>query len=227
MVSIIILIYNRPRLTRQTLDSLFASLKNTVLEHEIILVNNGSDEHTVAVINNYRDRAFIHHLYPNRGVAGGKNFGVSQAAGDILYLSDNDMYFLPGWLESMHHTATVFDTAKVLGGFRHPFHNVVHAHTRGSLAFEQLRQAVGSTWYLDRYTWDRFGPLQEGLGVGQDDVIFCDRVTASGFLVGSIVPYKVIHCGAKNTDGKWSPGGHEWHKDPNYTAHLPKGVFFK
>lgn len=227
MVSIIVLIYDRPQLTHQTLTSLFTTLDSTSISHEVILIDNGSQPPTAKLLENYSGKAHIFHLHPNRGVAGGKNFGVRQAKGEHLYISDNDMYFLPGWLKSLQRTASAFSHAKIISGFRHPFHGVISTQHRGGIFFEELHQAVGSTWFLSRETWDRFGPLVEGLQVGKDDVLFCNQVRNNGYQVGSIKPYKVIHCGAKNTDGEWSPGAYDWSKDTQYLSRLPKNIILK
>jgi hypothetical protein len=98
----------------------------------------------------------------------------------------------------------------------------LHSHTRGSVAFEQSDQQVGSSWFLTRDTWNTYGPLDTQLPIGSDDVRFCERVTIAGFWVGSISPHQVFHCGATNSEGQWSPGGTELiHTTP------PKGVIIK
>lgn len=218
LVSIIILVYNRPELTQQTLDTLLDTLSQSTIEHEVICVDNGSDHKTRHLLTNYQFHQHI-RIHPNQGVGKGKNHGVATSAGDYLYISDNDLYYQPGWLEALVKTSQVYPEAKVIGTFRHPFHGLIKQHQRANLLFEQSDQQVGSTWFLTRSTWDQFGPLQEGVPYGVDDVAFNEKVKASGGYVGSIYPYKVYHCGIKNSDGHWSPGG-EHHSPEAFPKHI-------
>lgn len=221
MVSIIILVRNRPELTRQTLDSLHASLNGALDEVEVICVDNASAAPTKQVLARYE----FHHLLTqkgNTGIGRGKNLGVKTSRGDWLYISDNDIYFFPGWLESLQQTAAAFPEAKILGAFRHPHHGVIQLHKRGKLKFEQSDQQVGSSWFLSKKTWQEFGPLKENLSYGEDDTAFCNRVTKAGYWVGSILPHQVYHCGATNSDGGWSPGGEAYLKKTH-----PPGILVK
>jgi glycosyltransferase involved in cell wall biosynthesis len=215
MVSIIVLVYNRPRLTRQTLDSLWQSLRHTKIEYELIVVDNGSDKVTKDMLKRYYDGFHCINLNQNIGIGAGKNLGVNEALYDNLYISDNDMYFDPGWLETITQTATAFPQAKIIGAFRHPYHGVITTHEAKGATFEQSDQQVGSSWFFTKKTWSQYGPLLENVAYGVDDVAMCNKVTASGFWVGSMLPYKVHHCGVTNSDGEKSPGSHLLLAKPN------------
>lgn len=222
MVSIIVLVYNRLNLTRQTLDSLWSSLKPTPVDYELIVVDNGSVPAIKNLLHQEYEGFHLITLTKNIGVGAGKNLGVSHSRGDWLYISDNDMYFHPGWLPDLLNTANRFPEAKIIGAFRHPHHGVIKVHDRSNVLFEQSDQQVGSSWFLTRSTWDQFGPLDEGVDYGVDDVNFCNRVAAKKFWLGSILPYKVYHCGLKNSDGDWSPGG-----EFRLTQSHPRGVIIE
>lgn len=221
MISIILLVHNRPELTAQTFDSLHASLKHHLDDVEVICINNNSNRQTQAILSQYDFHQRL-DLPANTGIGAGKNLGVQKSHGDWLYISDNDIYFFDGWLSSLIKTAAVFPEAKVLGAFRHPHHGVQEVLTRGNLHFERSDQQVGSSWFLSRDTWNEFGPLKEGVPYGVDDTEFCNRVNDVGYWVGSIKPHKVYHCGATNSDGKWSPGGESYILKPH-----PPGILVK
>jgi len=206
-VSIILLVYNRPELTRQTLDTLLDTLGHTHIPHEVIVVDNASDAPTQSLLSSYRHQVNLIRLDQNRGIGAGKNIGISQARYPRFYISDNDLYYYPGWLDAIDATAKAFPEAKIIGAFRHPHHGCTFLRQRGSILFEQSDQQVGSSWFLTIDTWDDYGPLKEGESYGIDDVHFCNQVNHSGFWVGSISPHKVFHCGARNSDGELSPGG--------------------
>jgi GT2 family glycosyltransferase len=226
MISIIVLVRNRPELTRQTLSSLDKTLSDTTVEHEVIIVDNDSDQPTKRMLGLFPQ---FHHITSdkNLGVGAGKNLGIIEARGDYLYISDNDIYFYPGWLDTILKAHRLYPEFKLIGAFRHPFHGIQQTVYRNDLAIEQSDQQVGSSWFLSKQTWTDFGPLEENLEVGADDVKMCDKVTAAGHFVGSVTPHKVFHCGATNTDGRWSPGGESWSQSQEHLKSLPKGILIK
>ncbi len=220
MLSIIVLVYNRYDLTKQTLDSLQESLKTSPVETEVIIVDNASGNRTRALLDSYSNFKIV-RLSHNVGVGKGKNIGVAAASHDFLYLSDNDIYFYEGWVDAIIDTAYEFPEAKIIGAFRHPFHGAIATHQRHNAKLEQSDQQVGSSWFLTKETWNTYGPLAEGEAYGIDDVRFVNKVTAAGFWVGSVFPHMAYHCGAQNSDGHPSPGA-ELH-----IKNAPRGVIVK
>lgn len=205
LVSIVVLVYNRPELTRQTLDTLARTLGMSDIPYEVIVVDHASDRETKSVLDEYTDLKIV-SLSENHGVGHGKNQGVAAARGTHLYISDNDMYFLPGWLEALVEAHETYWEAKVIGAFRHPFHGVYERIDRGGVRFEHSDQQVGSSWFLSKHTWMTYGPLLEDVSYGVDDVFFCNKISADKYWVGSIAPHRLIHCGLHNSDGRNSPG---------------------
>lgn len=108
-VSFIVPLYNCLALTQAMIASLQATLPRT-LEHEIILVDDGSTDGT---------RAWLATLPPgeglgalsspfrvllndrNLGYAGANNRGAAVASGRLLVLLNNDLVLTCGWLEPM------------------------------------------------------------------------------------------------------------------------------
>lgn len=220
MLSIIVLVYNRYEMTKQTLDSLQESLKLSPVNCEVIVVDNASGPRTQGLLKSYSRFRTI-RLDKNVGVGKGKNIGVQTASHSALYLCDNDIYHYPDWIMPLIETAYEFPEAKVMGVFRHPFHGMKQMHERHGHKFEQSDQQVGSSWFLTKETWDKYGPLREGVSYGIDDVAFIEKVTQDGFWVGSISPHKAYHCGATNSDSRPSPGAELLVKNQ------PKGVIVK
>jgi hypothetical protein len=76
-----------------------------------------------------------------------------------------------------------------------------------------IKDAVsGYSQLMTWKTWDKYGPFDEGQGqqekkiMGSEDWAFCQRIIQDGFLVGSIEPEMVIHCGKTNTYGDPATG---------------------
>jgi glycosyltransferase involved in cell wall biosynthesis len=97
-VSVVIPTHNRAQLLPRALDSVLAQ---TLPPSEIILVDDGSDDHTERLI---RDRyPGIRYLrQENRGVSAARNRGIAAARGDWIALLDSDDAWLPGKLQAQH-----------------------------------------------------------------------------------------------------------------------------
>lgn len=224
LISIIVLAYNRPKLTRQTLETLQLTLQLTELDYEVIVVDNESDAETSDTIRSFKDFTSI-RINKNVGIGAGKNIGVEAAGGSYLYISDNDMYFLYGWLDSLLTAAQAFPTAKIIGAYRHQLHRKMTTHQVGEVSFQQADQQVGNSWFLSRETWKHYGPLLEGVETGIDDVAFCNAVMRDGYMVGSILPHRVIHCGVYTSSGTLVPEAQKlWSTDELSIDILPKGL---
>ncbi|MCY1521615.1 poly-beta-1,6 N-acetyl-D-glucosamine synthase [compost metagenome] len=88
LVSVIIPAYNAEKTIKETLDSVF---RQTYQPIEIIVVNDGSTDHTLEILKTYQDK--IHLISTeNRGVSHSRNLGFSKATGYyIQYLDADDL----------------------------------------------------------------------------------------------------------------------------------------
>ena len=92
LVSIVMTIYNEAHCVAEAIDTLLAQ---SYKHFELVLVNNGSRDKTLEVLNRYRDdaRVKIVSLKKNLGPGGGRNAGVKVAAGEIVVFIDAYMVF--------------------------------------------------------------------------------------------------------------------------------------
>lgn len=85
--SIIIPNYNKEEYVRDTLDSVF---NQTYKNLEVIVVDDGSTDNSINIINEYN----VKLLHANRKRAGGaRNIGIDNATGDYIIFLDSDDYF--------------------------------------------------------------------------------------------------------------------------------------
>jgi glycosyltransferase involved in cell wall biosynthesis len=88
--SVVIPSYNRAHLIARTVES---ALEQTFSDYEIVVVDDGSTDHTPKVLRAYQDRARI-VCKEHRGLGHTRNVGVQQARGDYLvYLDSDDLLF--------------------------------------------------------------------------------------------------------------------------------------
>ncbi|MBK1895100.1 glycosyltransferase [Chryseobacterium paridis] len=104
-VSIIVPVYNVEKYLAKCLDSL---VDQTLQEIEIIIVNDGSVDHSGQIIQQYIQR-FPNKLKAyqkeNGGLSDARNFGIDKATGDYLGFVDSDDYVTETMFEEMLNLA--------------------------------------------------------------------------------------------------------------------------
>lgn len=100
MISIIIPMYNEGNTIVNMLDSL---IKQTYIDFEVILVNDGSSDNTEQIAMQYpeKDSRFLYLKQENKGVSAARNYGLSRAKGDYVLFLDADDTILAQYLEKM------------------------------------------------------------------------------------------------------------------------------
>ena len=101
LVSIIIPTFNRAHLIGETLDSI---LEQTYTNWECVIIDDGSNDNTVLVVNDYvrRDKRFKFFKRPSCLVQGGndaRNYGFEVSSGDFIQWFDSDDIMLKDYLQ--------------------------------------------------------------------------------------------------------------------------------
>ena len=99
-LSVCISVHNTGKLLPRCLDSV---LSQTYKNIEIILINNGSTDNSIYVMNQYADANDNIYIYEqeDRGLAQGRQSGVDKATGDYITFLDADDYIYPNMYEKM------------------------------------------------------------------------------------------------------------------------------
>jgi glycosyltransferase involved in cell wall biosynthesis len=99
LVSIVVPVYNLEKYIEKTLESLQnQSYKNI----EVIIINDGSKDGSLEVINNFfKDKDIRHNIVTidNSGVSKARNVGLNKASGDYVILLDGDDKLRPDAVE--------------------------------------------------------------------------------------------------------------------------------
>jgi|HubBroStandDraft_6_1064221.scaffolds.fasta_scaffold17634_2 GT2 family glycosyltransferase len=124
---------------------------------EVLLIDNTSQDDTVARASRYAQQARIFRSSVNTGFAGGVNQGVKLATGDILVLVNPDAIVAPGTLDKLADALSAPNTGAsggllVLEGGKLQIGNIVRRFpTVGSALAELL--LLNNIWY--RNPWNR------------------------------------------------------------------------
>jgi len=88
-VSVIIPVYNTEKYIGETLNSI---INQTLKEIEIIVINDGSTDNSLQIINEYAriDNRIIVYAQENQGQSIARNKGFDHASGNYIYFMDSD-----------------------------------------------------------------------------------------------------------------------------------------
>ena len=91
-VSVIIPAYNQGCYLGEAIDSV---VKQTYPDFEVIVVDDGSTDHTPEVVASYSDERIRYIYQDNRGLSAARNTGIRHSTGIYLSFLDSDDLFLP------------------------------------------------------------------------------------------------------------------------------------
>lgn len=89
-LTIIVPVYNVEKYLRECLNSIY-SIKN--IDYEVILVNDGSTDNSLTILNEYRDKYFERTKIINKkngGLSSARNIGIENSKGEYISFIDSD-----------------------------------------------------------------------------------------------------------------------------------------
>lgn len=96
VASIVVPAYNAAATIASTLRSL---LRQTFADFEIIVVDDGSNDRTVEIVQEFNDPRLCLVRQTNRGLAGAHNTGIDRSRGEFIGFCDADDLWMPEKLE--------------------------------------------------------------------------------------------------------------------------------
>lgn len=113
LFSVVIPTYNQANFLKIAIDSV---LTQTFRNHEVIIINNFSDDHTTKVIAEFNDPRIISTNFNNHGVIGaGRNEGIKKSRGEFIAFLDSDDYWFPEKLAKVAEAAETNPDAGLFG----------------------------------------------------------------------------------------------------------------
>ncbi len=101
LASVIICTRNRADSLARTLASVRAAARNVTDAWELLIIDNGSSDHTDAVIARFRtDLPIRSVLEPDAGLSNARNAGLAAAQGQYIIWTDDDVLVDDNWLNA-------------------------------------------------------------------------------------------------------------------------------
>ncbi|MBN2475161.1 MAG: glycosyltransferase [Pirellulales bacterium] len=196
-VSVVVCTYNRAELLRGALESLGKLQTGGRLRYEIVVVDNGSTDHTDRVVEEaiQREEVPIRCIHePRAGVACARNCAVRLAAGTWIAFFDDDQLAEPDWLLALVATAERTGARYVGGAVRlalpetvlselPPLCRRLLGESVAVAAPCKLHRKLGvgtGNLLIHRTVFDQIGPFDESLRAAGEDTDLTRRVRAAG-----------------------------------------------
>lgn len=186
-VSIVIPVYNEGERLAACLDAI---TEQTVAPFEVIVVDNNSDDDTVAVARRY---PFVRVLRESRqGVVFARDAGFDAARGDIIGRIDADTLISNGWVAAAQHIFTSTTLDAVSGSVHYydislakPINTLdLHARKRLARLLEHDVYLFGANMALLRPVWQSVRRRMCRSGGLHEDFDLAIHLQEAGFAVG-------------------------------------------
>jgi glycosyltransferase involved in cell wall biosynthesis len=198
LISVVIPAYNRQAYIGEAIESVLAQQHRPI---EIIVVDDGSDDHTAGVVARYDDVLYIRRGHG--GAAAARNTGVERAHGDLLAFLDSDDRWLADKLErQLAARSRRPDAEIVLGCVEHFLSPDLTAAERARLACPD-RPAPGfcvGAMVVTKTLFQDVGPFDETLRVGEfvDWYARAEEAGSTTLMLDEVVLQRRIHAGHLN-----------------------------
>jgi GT2 family glycosyltransferase len=186
-VSVVVAAYN----AAQTLEDCLSSLeKLRYSDYEVIVVNDGSQDATEAIVRRFPFRCIC---TPNQGISAARNVGMQAANGEIVAYLDSDARADPDWLRYLAVTFMKSDVAGVGGPNIVPSEDNWVAHcvyrspggpTQVMLNDEHAEHIPGCNMSFRKSALEEIGGFDPLFRTAADDVDICWRLMAADYQIG-------------------------------------------
>lgn len=226
LATIAICTLNHAESLRRTLESLAAMRVPDDLAWEVVVVNNGSTDHTEDVIAAFAGRLPLRReVEPQRGLSRARNRAVDAARGQYMLWTDDDVVVDPGWLAAYVTAFRRHPDVAVFGGPVSPRYEspvprwILENDTllRGVFAHWDIGKEEQPLWDAQKVYYIPCGPnfalrtaeqrrfrynLQLGMAPGQrrrgEELDVLERVRKSGAAGRWVPEARVEHCARRD-----------------------------
>lgn len=126
-VSIITISYNSEETIEETIKSVLAQTYDRI---EYIIIDGGSTDKTMDVVNQYRDRIAYVVSEPDKGISDGFNKGITAATGELIGICNSNDLLLPDavtkLMEDYDDNTDVFRCSEIVRNFDTGYEYCLH-----------------------------------------------------------------------------------------------------
>jgi glycosyltransferase involved in cell wall biosynthesis len=176
MVSVVVTVKNE----EFSIKELLSSLNRQKGLDELVIVDGGSKDKTVMIIDSFKSKAkFPINLIiePRANIARGRNIAIAAAKGDIIAVTDAGCEVGSGWLEALTRPLKEQEKSRVVAGFFKAYrgrfaHNVLSAVTIPSLGEVRTWKFLPSSRSIAfrKDAWEKVAKYPEWLPICEDVV---------------------------------------------------------
>ena len=116
-ITVLICTRNRAEQLRRTLEAATAIEIPSGIAWELLVIDNGSSDHTPEVVESFAERLPIRRVSePQAGLSNARNRGVAEASGSYICWTDDDVLIDPHWLSAYAGAFAHHPEAAYFGG---------------------------------------------------------------------------------------------------------------
>lgn len=193
MLSVIVLTYNALEYTKKCIEAIH---KNTIVNYELIIIDNNSTDGTKEWIINEAKFNKARINANNLGVAGGRNLGVRESTGDTIVFLDNDTEVGTGWDQQIINDLHEYE---IVGREGSMVQELDPLRFGPPILFNGRGEAdvvAGYCFAFRRTAWDKVGEIYEGLpypNFWHEDLDYCLRAKQIGIRVLMDTRIPIVH----------------------------------
>lgn len=234
--SFIIPVKDQWLLTRDMLLSLIAHTRPHLKRAEVLIVDDGSREETVRMLDRLKEPFRVIHNATNTGYAASNNRAAREAKGEMLVLLNNDLLLTRGWFEpllSAHRTEKKLGVAgnvqinaftgavDHMGKFIDPEGLPRHYGQlyeglfpcEPDIGFMEFPSVTAACWAIPKRLFLKMGGFDDRYRNGFEDDDFCQRLWQGGWRSGVALRSRIYHYVSRSE-------GRKTHEDANRDRYL-------
>ncbi|MCE7979655.1 MAG: glycosyltransferase family 2 protein [Caldilinea sp. CFX5] len=160
LFSVIIPTYNRAYIVSRSIKSV---LSQTLYDLELIVVDDGSTDHTGEIVKQIDDPRLRYVYQKNQGRSNARNTGVKAALGKYVTFLDSDDEALPDWLQQLSTTFLAKDVGiaccgiKIINVDEPGNEEIVRPHNLGAVFDGQKGLFLAGTFAVQREIFKAVG----------------------------------------------------------------------
>ena len=175
MISVVVCTRNRASNLERCLHHLRAMTHDPNLVWQLIVVDNGSEDGTRVVVEQYAKSLPITYVYEGkRGLSHARNRGIATSRNPIIAFTDDDCLVRKDWLTSIYKAFALDARLSVLGGkverahaADHPLATRLHDQTQEIRTLQQIMALmIGCNMSFRRDVLEAVGLFDATLGKG-------------------------------------------------------------